>query len=1833
MRVFLTRFLLASLALITAIAFSSLTFSQIVSGDSVKEESSISMGAVLDLFLSPKAIDTIEPLSQWNGKYVITPDNAFPLPQPLVPFYCDVSGVPDPDDFVFYVANEMSSPAFDSVDHEGLTYNYWESDTYPYVGPLDPSTLPYSITLPLDTIQQVPPQIIEVNALTGLWGSNSIYMIGDAYRIYYNVKSVNPASLYAGIWTDSDLDVNAVPDDIRWVGADSNIWFGASTHRSATGANLNFADENQVPGQAKGTLRLIPQPGILVDMPITDAFYDTGLATTSEQVIAMIQVANSIYESADIQQAGQKSRLDAMPGAPLIEDAFVSLHYFKGEGSLEPVQEITPLATTLTIQNVPLLEAASVLYERLALWRYPLTLDATTGQYADPVDGEYALAHAADIRLTEGTFSATVAQDGILVPLVTKLWVDDPFPYVLAANTEKPQPLVLKGFFPTWMGAVPESGVLAAEAALHYAVTTTEDDLTFRMPENDIDGFDESYAISPVTNAQTPNEAYLWLPAELPANDNTLIRVSYTTADAEVVVSDVTVTVAETAHVSVSATTNVPATPLPARVFISPEQSEVALPAGAYLLETGRFFTDETIEVSVEVDEGWGLVRWLQNGEEVATTAIYSFSPTSDDTTMAAEVASYALDLSVSPVVEWGEITVTPAPVSGTPGYAPGTEVFIEATPLSGSLFESWMGADASQLIIDPATPNRASILMDGDKAIAASFRKEVALSAAVLPIGTGTLSYRIGEEDAVAFPVSGTLLVDMDTTVTLLGESLSEEYRLKEWLLDDVPAVAEADGSLAVVMDADKAVTAMFGRIVELTLDDSPDGTIELVSPEPVGCTAKTGKTIAHCFWENTDVILRAVALSPESHILNSWWINGVEYDGTTPGFAAEYTIAISNDTTVRADFRRQLRVDGLSLAAVPLNRAVPLTLTGVFPTWMGSTEKASPSLTADEAEVTYEILIGGTPASFIAPEDTPFTPAGEGVTALDEADVEATNATYIWSPELLELPADLTEIPVSISNRINPLNAFEILLPLEVFVNVVSLSVEALPENTSGIVLTVPEQGTIPGVEGDSLPLSPGEYMVGDVVSLSAVPGYSLIKYQITTAAGVQEITTPEHDLTITEDTQVLAIFETEAYELTLVESENGVIAAEPPSSPGWPLGWYEMDTEVVLTSTANAGYRSVFWTHDLAGESANPITIIMDRDKQVGALYLMPDRVAINVITGEGGTVVLQPVGNSDETNPTVFLYDADTDLRLIGQPNPNFRFDSWRIQDALGDRSILDNPLDLTLSQDYTVEPKFNQTYKLDLSVLPEDSGEILATPPEPTAGYDLDTVVTITAVPAEDSDYKFIQWTGANVGEIIPNSTTATITVVMDSNKQLGARFSKFVVASIEPEETWIIGGIVAKITGEAITDATVVRFGEQDAAVFDVAPSGQYAFVRVPPLSNPGDEDSIKVALDVINDDLVTPYAPGFTYLQRTENNNLYTTAFVAEQAGVETSVFVARIGGKDANVTIPPLGESPVYGIIRMALPGQLGASRTGVTESIPGTAAGGLYDVGIHLYMTRIGVADVPQFGVMSYEDMTHDLLAFARPYRTVDASPATLSESALINMAVQTDAGPTYAAIRNGFSLWGVATNYDYLYNAETVIEVLPAYQSSLQNEDVLPANEPTTLDTDAIRAIANARIYGGEEDRPANCFTWRSGAVLPVTEQKAIKITAINNRPVSGTGSGDIAGDDALTLTSPYGGIAWIESIELAGVLPTTGGKVAARDLVSPQGENEFLLEFKTPKSARPGMTSIIITTKANPEQPIVLQNVFEYTRAPIRWWLVLLILLGLMFSVIGMATGF
>lgn len=1093
------------------------------------------------------------------------------------------------------------------------------------------------------------------------------------------------------------------------------------------------------------------------------------------------------------------------------------------------------------------------------------------------------------------------------------------------------------------------------------------------------------------------------------------------------------------------------------------------------------------------------------------------------------------------------------------------------------------------------------------------------ALNVDVVPESSGRI-YHDFDGDWAEFPMGDTLFFDDGAELRLMGESISSRYYLQQWHVDN--AAIDDEPIIHLVMNADKSVVAQFGRLVYLTLVASELGGIALVAPDPEECD----EVDRYCFQEGTEITLRAEAGLPEHHVLHAWIIDGIEYGASTGDFSDTYTLTLADDAEAEAVFRRKLRIDEANLERIPVNRVVPVTLTGVFPTWMGDED----GLSAQDAEERYEVLIGGAQASFIQPEETPFTASGQGIDLLDEEDVAATNAAYIWTPEAIPLDKDAESVLLHVRDRLNPLNFHEMTLPVTRFAPVVRLDIDIVaPDEAHAFVLTTPDQSVIHTLDGTvALTLQVGDYLAGERVELDAVPPHTFDRYRITTGEETVSVTEPAMSLEIWEDTHVEAIFAAGAYQLRLISPEFGHIEATPDASAGLPAGWYYADAEVTLLAVYPADARFVAWTHDLAGERGNPVSLEMDGDKVVSALILSEAQTSLTIIPAEGGTVDVRPSGMEDSSYPGVHVYDAGAGVQLTAKTSQGYRFDSWRILEA-GDEAYFDtrNPLTLTLTNDLIVEPLFVPVFRLHASVTPETGGTIRLTPPQPGTGYDAGTEVRVEAIADEDKGYHFSRWTGENAHQLLPNSTTAAVTLVMDSDKTLVANFARFTITDIYPAESWIFGGIVARVSGAAFSEDVRVYIGDRELVPFHVAPSGETMFVEIPPSDDAGDADLFRETMEVVKGDLRVAHAPGFTYRRRQAEGGVYTSAFIAANAGEETEVAVARFHEQDARVIVPPLGDAPTYGIIRIATSGTLAAG----DADMPGAAVQGLYDLSVHLFTPSDDPNYMPQFGVMSYKDVTSKRLAFDRPFSMIDAQEQE-SRALRFSMAVNPGAAPVYEALRRGLSLWGVASQYDYLTRSEHAPRPVPVYQSQLLGREMLPADNTLVPSTDRLRGIVGARIYGGNDNVAANSFTWRQGAVLPVEMRPMVRLTAVNNRLVDGTGSGSVSGGTIIQIVSPGGGLGWIDGIEFVSARANVGGMVATRDRITRQGDNEYVIEFRTPESARPGTASIVMRPAADQTQEIRLAGVFEYTRAPIRWWLLLLIMIGIAFSIIGMATG-
>ena len=247
---------------------------------------------------------------------------------------------------------------------------------------------------------------------------------------------------------------------------------------------------------------------------------------------------------------------------------------------------------------------------------------------------------------------------------------------------------------------------------------------------------------------------------------------------------------------------------------------------------------------------------------------------------------SHALSLASSPASH-GKVT-------GGGTYAPGTEVTVTATPVTGVIFTGWSGSATG-------TENPLTVTMDAAKSITANFAQDPASTAYALtiatdPAGLGTVvgggSYKAGTTATlVATPASGS---------TFIG-----------WKGD----ATGTENPLSVTMDAAKSITAEF----EKELED--EVTFQIDEGETDIATLSAPKSAATPKWEATggdDATLFVLDSSTGKLIFNF-----------TPDFESpqdadrdnsyELTIQVKDDATGEIKGSQDIHVEIQDVAEAP--------------------------------------------------------------------------------------------------------------------------------------------------------------------------------------------------------------------------------------------------------------------------------------------------------------------------------------------------------------------------------------------------------------------------------------------------------------------------------------------------------------------------------------------------------------------------------------------------------------------------------------------------------------------------------------------------------------------------------------------------------------------------------------------------------------------------------------------------------------------------------------------------------------------------------------------------
>ena len=200
-------------------------------------------------------------------------------------------------------------------------------------------------------------------------------------------------------------------------------------------------------------------------------------------------------------------------------------------------------------------------------------------------------------------------------------------------------------------------------------------------------------------------------------------------------------------------------------------------------------------------------------------------------------------------------------------------------------------------------------------------------------------------------------------------------------------------------------------------------------------------------------------------------------------------------------------------------------------------------------------------------------------------------------------------------------------------------------------------------------------GTYDEGTVVGLTATPAAG---YQFDGWSGDASGATASVNITMDADKTVTATFSLIQRTLT-INATNGTVATNPNPTNGT----YDNGTVVGLTATPAAGYQFDGWSGDATG-TTNPLSITMDADKTVTAIFSQIQRT-LNVTIVGNGTVTL---ASGSATNGT---YADGTVLSLVATPDAGYGFTGFT-----GDATGTTSPFSITMDADKNITATFSAT---------------------------------------------------------------------------------------------------------------------------------------------------------------------------------------------------------------------------------------------------------------------------------------------------------------------------------------------------------------------------------------------------------------------------------------------------------------------------------------------------------------------------------------------------------
>ena len=728
------------------------------------------------------------------------------------------------------------------------------------------------------------------------------------------------------------------------------------------------------------------------------------------------------------------------------------------------------------------------------------------------------------------------------------------------------------------------------------------------------------------------------------------------------------------------------------------EVTATANPAVGGTVEGGGTFNHgESCTVAATVAEGYTFVNWTEDGNEVTTSAEYTFEVTGERTLVANfTMNSYTILVEAHP--EEGGL------VGGGDTYNHGESCTVTATPRMGYHFVNWTENE-----VEVTTDAEYTFTVTGERLLFANFELnsyEIAVTA----------------NPAVGGTVEGAGTFNHFEECTLTATA-AEGYTFLNWTEDG--AVVSTTPEYTFEVTGERTLVANF----ELNSYE-----VAVTADPAVGGTVEGGGTFNH--GESCTV----TATAAEGYTFEGW-----TEDGEEVSWEPEYTFEVEGARTLVANF--SLDIYAVMLEADPVEGGTvegegfefgegdfaygsTCTVTATanegytFVNWTNFGEEVSidatytftveapASLVAHFTLNSYEVTATANPAVGGTVEGGGTFNHGESCTLTATA---AEGYTFVnW-----------TENGAVVSNT--PEYTFEVTgartLVANFTLDIYAITLEANPAEGG----TVSGQGFVNG-EGDFA------YGSTCTVTATANEGYTFVNW---TKFGVVVATTATYTFTVESPAILVANFSLNSYEVT---------ATANPSNGGTVEGGgtYNYGASCTVTATAATGYTFAGWTengNEVSNNATYTFTVTGERNL-VANFDLISHVITATADPVEGGTV--EGAGT----------YNHFFRCTLTATPSIGYTFVNWTKD---GEMVSTDAVYSFYVMEDAEYVANFTQSkYLVTATTDPDDTGDI-----QGAGFYLYGETCTLTVIPHENYKFMNWTLNGQVVSDEASISFTVT----------------------------------------------------------------------------------------------------------------------------------------------------------------------------------------------------------------------------------------------------------------------------------------------------------------------------------------------------------------------------------------------------------------------------------------------------------------------------------------